>query len=81
MFSKSLRYMAFVCAAQVHLSQLSGLQGLQSALLSFVVQKFAARARDRHPGGEILSRYDWLIDTMSYFDWLVFYEAGKFAIG
>ena len=36
-------------------------------------------ARDRHPGGEILSRYDWLIDTMSYFDWLVFYEAGKFA--
>ena len=36
-------------------------------------------APDRHPGGEILSRYDWLIDTMSYFDWLVFYEAGKFA--
>ena len=27
----------------------------------------------------LLSRYDWLIDTLSYFDWLVFYEAGKFA--
>ena len=44
-----------------------------------VVQKFAARARDRHPGGEILSLYDWLIDTRSYSDWLVVYEAGKVA--
>ena len=25
----------------------------------------------------LLSRYDWLIDTISYFDWLVFYEVGK----
>ena len=43
------------------------------------IQPAATRAADRHPGGEILSRYDWLIDTISYFDWLVFYEAGKFA--
>ena len=34
---------------------------------------------DRHPGGEILSLSDWLIDTRSYCDWLVFYEDGKFA--
>ena len=37
------------------------------------------RARDRHPGGEILSLSDWLIDKRSCSDWLVFYEAGKFA--
>ena len=27
--------------------------------------------------GEVLSRSDWLMDTRSYSDWLVFYEVGK----
>ena len=45
----------------------------------FVVHHWssATRARDRHPGGEVLSRSDWLIVTRSYSDWSTFMRLGR----
>ena len=40
------------------------------------VTREVTRAQD--PGGEVLSPSNWLIDTRSYSDWSIGYEAGKF---